>query len=74
MAYEYPTSVGILRLLRVQRRWAVQFGGRRSGEWHSPDAAAIAAARHETGLSAWDRQRHDVSDDLLDWRPLGESL
>jgi len=74
MAFEYSTSAGVLRLLRIQRRWAVQFNGRRSGEWHSPDAAATAAARHETGLLAWDRQRSDVSDDLLDWRPLGESL
>jgi hypothetical protein len=74
MAYEYPTPKGVLRLLRVQRRWAVQFRGRRSGEWHSPDAAAIAAARHQTGLPTWDRHGADVSDDLLDWRPLGDSL
>jgi hypothetical protein len=74
MAYEYSTSAGVLRLLRVQRRWEVQFQGRRSGEWHSPDAAAQAVARHETGLLTWDRRASDASDDLLDWRPLGESL
>jgi hypothetical protein len=74
MAYEYPTPAGVLRLLRVQRHWAVQFKGRRSGDWRSPDAAAVAVARHRSGLVEWDRQRSDVSGDLLDWRPLGESL
>ena len=74
MAFEYPTPQGVLRLLRVQRRWAVQYRGYRCGEWHSPDAAVLAVARHQSGLAAWDRQRSDVSDDLLDWRPLGESL
>jgi len=74
MAYEYPTAAGVLRLLRIQRRWALQFHGRQLGQWRSPDAAAIAAARHQSGLSEWDRGRSDVSDDLLDWRPLGESL
>jgi len=73
MAYEDPTSAGMLRLLRIQRRWAVQFRRHRLGEWHSPDAAAIAAGQHATGLSAWDRDGPEVSDDLLDWRPLGES-
>jgi len=74
MAYEYQTSKGVLRLLRIQRRWALQFNGRRLGQWRSPDAAAIAAARHQSGLSEWDRHRLEVSDDLLDWRPLDESL
>jgi len=74
MAYEYPTPAGVLRLFRVQRHWAVQFKGHRSGDWQSPDAAAVAVARHRSGLAEWDGQRSDVSDDLLDWRPLGESL
>jgi hypothetical protein len=74
MAYEYPTAKGVLRLLRVQRRWALQFNGRRLGQWRSPDAAAIAAVRHQSGLSEWDRHRLEVSDDLLDWRPLDDPL
>ena len=74
MAYEYATAKGVLRLLRIQRRWALQFNGRQRGQWPSPDAAAIAAARHQSGLSEWDRHRLEVSDDLLDWRPLDDSL
>jgi hypothetical protein len=71
MAYE---AKGVLRLLRIQRRWALQFNGRRLGRWRSPDAAASAAARHQSGLAEWDRHRLEVSSDLLDWRPLGDSL
>jgi hypothetical protein len=74
MAYEFPTSAGVLRLLRLQRRWAVEFRGRLGGHWHSPAAAAIALAQHKSGIPEWDRERSDVSADLLDWRPLGESL
>jgi hypothetical protein len=76
MAFEYPTRAGILQLIRKKRGWAVQFQGRRSGvQWNSPDEAAIAVARHQSGLSEWDGKRfEDASDDLLDWRPLGESL
>ena len=74
MAYEYPTEAGVLRLLTIQRRWAAQFNGHLHGQWHSPDAAVIAVARHRSGLPEWDRVQADVPDDLLDWRPLGESL
>jgi len=74
MAYEYPTAKGVLRLLRIQRGWALQFNGRWLGQWRSPDAAVIAAARHRSGLPEWDRHRLDVSSDLLDWRPLDDSL
>jgi hypothetical protein len=74
MAYEHKTAAGVIRLLRVQRRWAIQFKDARVGAWHSADAAAIAAARHLSGLSEWDCDRDEVSGDLLDWRPLGESL
>ncbi len=74
MAYEYPTAAGTLRLIVKRRRWAVQFNGRWFGQWRSPDDAAAAVARHETGLSEWDRERFNAPDDLLDWRPLGESL
>jgi hypothetical protein len=74
MAYEYPTAAGVVRLLRIQRIWSVQFNGRQHGRWRSPDAAATAVAQHQSGLSEWDREQSDASNDLLDWRPLGESL
>jgi hypothetical protein len=74
MAYEYPTSLGILRLRQIRRVWCLEFRGARHGRWRSADAAARAVARHESGLSAWDQHRPEISDDLLDWRPLGESL
>jgi hypothetical protein len=74
MAYEYPTVTGVLCLQRIRDRWIVRFKGREIGAWHSPEAAASAIARHESGLAQWDRQRFEVSDDLLDWRPLGDSL
>ena len=74
MAYEYPTVAGVVRLLRIQRNWVIQFNGRQRGRWCSPDVAVVAIAQHESGLSEWDRVRADVPDDLLEWRPLGESL
>jgi hypothetical protein len=74
MAYEYPAGTRILRLTRIRRRWVVEFNGRQSGNWPSPDAAAIAAARHKSGLDEWDREAFEVPDDLLEWRPLGDSL
>jgi len=74
MAYEYPTMAGVVLLLRVQRNWAIQFNGHLHGQWRSPDAAATAVAQHRSGLPEWDREQSDASDNLLDWRPLGESL
>jgi hypothetical protein len=74
MAYEYPTVTGVLHLQQVRRRWVVWFKGHKIGQWRSPDAAASAIARHQSGLAQWDQLRFDVSDDLLDWRPLGDSL
>lgn len=74
MAYEYPTTTGVLRLLQIERQWVVQFNCRQSGQWRSPDAAAIAVAQHKCGLSEWDCGRSYASEDLLDWRPLAESL
>ena len=38
---------------------------------------AVAGAisyRHQSGLAVWDRRRIEAPEDLLDWRPLGESL
>jgi hypothetical protein len=74
LTYELATPSGVLRLLRRQRRWVVAFNGAESRPWRSAEAAAIAAARHRSGLAAWDEERTGVSDDLLDWRPLGDSL
>jgi hypothetical protein len=74
MAYEYPSVAGTLHLVQLRGRWLVHFAGRRIGQWSSPDVAARAVARHQTGLPAWDRRRVEAPEDLLDWRPLGESL
>jgi hypothetical protein len=74
MAYEHPSAVGTISVMQIRKRWQLHFAGRCHGRWPSPDAAMKAAARHESGLSDWDRTRAEVSDDLLDWRPLGESL
>jgi hypothetical protein len=74
MAYEYPTACGVLRLQKLGRHWAVQFEGSRRVAWPTAEAAAKAVARRETGLPTWDAAWQDVSDDLLDWRPIGDSL
>jgi hypothetical protein len=74
MAYEYPSKAGVVQLIRADGRWLLHFKGQRVGHWPSPDLAARAVARHQSGLSAWDRRRLDAPEDLLDWRPLGESL
>ena len=74
MAYEYPSVVGVLRLTRANGRWKLEFGGRRGGGWRSPDLAVRAVARHQSGLSAWDCRRVHAPEDLLDWRPLEDSL
>jgi hypothetical protein len=71
---EYPRAMGIVRLRRIRRRWPVGFNGWQRGQWHSPEAVATAVAHHRSGLSEWDSKRSDASDDLLDWRPLGDSL
>jgi hypothetical protein len=72
--YEHPTGGGVLRLLRTRGSWTIEFKGQRRGRWRSPDAAVLAAAGHRTGLPNWDQASFVVSDDLLRWRPLGESL
>ena len=74
MAFEYPTLVGAVRLTRTTGGWTVRFAGKSRGRWRSPDAAAVAVARHRTGLLVWDQARLTVSEDLIDWRPLGESI
>ncbi len=74
MAYEYPSAAGVLRLIRVRGRWLLHFSGRRSQRWSSPDEAARAVARHQSGLPEWDRKPDEAPEDLLDWRPLEDSL
>ncbi len=74
MAFEYPTRRGVLRLLPSGRRWVIEFNGHRRGQWPNADEAAVAAARHRTGLANWDRAPCWISDDLLRWRPLGENI
>jgi hypothetical protein len=74
MAFEYPTSAGVVRLARAGDAWTVRFTGKRRGRWPSPDAAAEAVARHQTGLSQWDERQEPVSRDIIDWRPIGESI
>lgn len=74
MAYEYPTPVGVVALRKGSRGWVIEFQGRQFGQWASPDAAAAASCRQRAPLPDWDRARLQLSDDLLRWRPLGESL
>ncbi len=69
LSYEYHTKAGLLRLSKIGERWAVEFNEVLCGHWHSPDEAAFAAARHETGVPEWDRARLAVPDDLGRWKP-----
>jgi hypothetical protein len=74
MPYEYPSAAGTVRLIQRRGRWLLHFAGHRIGGWRSPDQAAKAVARHQSGLVAWDRRRIDAPEDIVDWRPLGDSL
>jgi hypothetical protein len=74
MAYEYPSAAGLLRLMKVEGHWIIHFSGRRRGRWRSPDEAALAAAHHKSGLADWDRKRAEAPNDLIDWRPIGDSI
>jgi hypothetical protein len=74
MAFEYPTSTGIIELVQVRERWLLRCAGRSRGAWPSAEAAATAVAGHKTGLYEWDRRHEPVSAELLDWRPRGDSL
>lgn len=74
MPYEYVTAIGVLRLVRLPSGWTIAFDGRRGGQWSTADAAARAAARHQSGVPAWDQAQHDAPEDLLRWRPLGNSI
>ena len=74
MAYEYPSERGTVHLVQIRGLWQLQFAGRRTGRWRSPDQAARAVARQCAGPADWDHQRVHVPEDLLDWRPIGDSL
>ena len=74
MAFEYSTSAGTVRLVKAGRGWAVQYIGKKQGRWRSPDDAAKAVARHQTGLPQWDDRREPVSQDIIDWRPIEDSI
>jgi hypothetical protein len=74
MGFEFPTSAGTVRLDKAGRGWAVRYVGKKRGLWRSPDDAAIAVARHKTGLPQWDECREPVSQDIIDWRPLDDSI
>ncbi len=75
MSYEYPTEIGVIHLLRLQRQWTVKLNGRQGERWGSSNAAVHAVVQHKSGLSEWDQSDlSEVPDDLLDWRPRGESL
>jgi hypothetical protein len=54
--------------------WTFSFIGKKRGRWRSPDDAALAVARHQTRLSQWDECREPVSEDLIDWRPVGDEI
>jgi len=60
------------RTSTARRAW--RFAGKTRGRWCLPDEAAAAVALHQTGLIEWDQQQLPVSGDLLDWRPLGDSI
>jgi hypothetical protein len=74
MAFEYRTSAGVVGLTKAGDGWTVRFLGKQRGRWRSPDDAAQAVARHQTGLPQWDARREPASQDIIDWRPLGESI
>jgi hypothetical protein len=74
MPYEYPAQAGTVRLVMRKRYWVFEFSGKHCGRWRTADEAAASVARHRTGSAKWDREPEEVPDDLLDWRPLGESI
>ena len=74
MSFEHPTPSGVVQLTKGARSWAVRFADKQRGRWRSPDAAAHAVASHQTGIPEGDERRELVSEDIIDWRPLDESL
>jgi hypothetical protein len=74
MPYEYVTAIGVLRLVRLPGGWTIVFNGGRGGQWPTADAATRAVARHQSGVPEWDQAQHEAPEDLLRWRPLGNSI
>lgn len=75
LAFEFETDRGRLRLVRARGHWTISFADQRGGAYRSPECAVLAAAEHRSGVAAWDEfKSFEVSSDLLDWRPLGESV
>jgi hypothetical protein len=74
MAFEFQTPVGVLLLRRKRSFWFVEINEQASGPFPTPGAAAAAVARHRSGIAEWDTTIFAAPDDLLDWRPLGDSL
>ena len=72
MVFEFPTSAGTVRLAKTGRGWAVEFVGKKRGRWRSPDDDARAVASYKTGVPQRDDSHEPVSQDIIDWRPLGE--
>ena len=75
MAYEYTCPEGVVRLVKVRRRWKVEFGGDQAGNWTSANAALSALLGRTSGIPALDQlDLVDLPKDLSDWRPLDDSL
>jgi hypothetical protein len=74
MAYEYRIDQGVVRLVEIRGLWKMEFSRIRFGKWSSADEAAKAVAAGKTGLLQWDSRSYDVSADLSDWTPTGDSL
>ena len=74
MAYEYPSEQGVIYLLKVGNYWTIRFQGRQGSQWRSPIDAAVAVSERNSGLPDWDKNLFDASNDLVDWRPTGDSL
>jgi len=75
LAFEYRSEAGLIRLLKVGRRWRVALEPEIAGSWASPDQAAEAVAARSSGLSALD-QANDlfVPAQLFNWTPTGQDL
>ena len=75
MAYEFRSSVGVVRLVQHREGWSVELGGERAGLWPSAEAAVAAVEGRRSGLPILDGTSGLLSDaDLGDWTPLGENI
>lgn len=74
MPYEFQTEEGLVRLVRLRGKWVIVFNGDRAGSWASPDDAVQALVQRRSGLAGWDGGRVTIPSDLVDWRPVGDSI